>query len=65
MTVYCDGHLEVLIADESSMRCTKCDWSGWPRQDVEKGTGRILRIYPHEYKWYPWLHSEAQRERSR
>lgn len=45
----CDGKLEVFIADESSWRCTRCDWSGWPRQDVEPGTGRILKQYPHEY----------------
>jgi len=60
VTIYCDGQLVVLIADESSYRCTKCDWSGWPRTDVEPGTGRILRIYPHEYKEYPWLHKRTR-----
>jgi hypothetical protein len=48
----CNGKLEILFADESSMRCTVCDWSGWPRQDVDTKTGIVWRTYPHPYvKW--------------
>lgn len=43
----CDGALAVFIADESSYRCKKCGWVGWPRMDVERGTGIIKRFYPH------------------
>ncbi len=43
----CHGPLQVLIASESSWRCTVCGWIGWPQQDVEPVTGRILRQYPH------------------
>ena len=45
---FCMGKLEVLIADESSMRCTVCGWSGWPRQIVDSTTGRILRRWAHQ-----------------
>jgi hypothetical protein len=52
----CNGKLEVLIADESSYRCTVCDWSGWPQTDVQPGSGVILAFHPHLYCYYPHLH---------
>jgi uncharacterized protein with PIN domain len=45
--VECAGQLAVFIADESSWRCRECGWIGWPRQDVDRVTGVILRQYPH------------------
>jgi hypothetical protein len=48
----CYGRLSVLIADESSYRCSRCGWIGWPRRDIEPGTGRVLSVYPHP-RWYP------------
>jgi hypothetical protein len=44
---WCNGKLAVLFADESSYVCTVCGWSGWPRQTVEPGTGRVLEVFPH------------------
>ena len=48
MTVhYCAGPLEIFIAGESSMRCRRCGWIGWPRQTVDSTTGHILKRWAH------------------
>jgi hypothetical protein len=52
----CDGRLVTFFADESSWRCTVCDWSGWPRQTVDGKTGYILSQEPHRWTYYRWLH---------
>lgn len=52
----CAGHVVTFIADESSVRCTSCDFIGWPRMDVQQTTGRILKIYPHVFKWVAHMH---------
>lgn len=43
----CDGPLAVFVADESSFRCTRCNWIGWPSRIVEQGTGRVLATMAH------------------
>lgn len=46
-THYCAGPLEIFIADESSMRCVRCGWIGWPRQKVDPTTGHIVKRWAH------------------
>lgn len=43
----CDGPLAVFVADESSFRCTRCAWIGWPSRTVDPSSGRVLETLPH------------------